>query len=146
MASPPRQDPEPLPRSAWLIGPAILAAIGLGLVLVRADPFWLFMGAIGLAVGSALVWIAASSLWPATADRRCPVCGEDSLVRLDPLSTRGLSCSACGHTDESASSFLLAEEEGAIEPIVLHERDADCPRTATTPEPHESTEATTSSR
>ena len=38
------------------------------------------------------------------------------------MSTRGIRCTACGFRDPDASSFLMAEEEGPLEPTVLRER------------------------
>ena len=69
-----------------------------------------------------LVWIGISTLWPATADRSCPSCGEDGLERLDPQKTYGIRCRGCGFRDESVSAWLLAEEEGPLEEIVLRQR------------------------
>lgn len=106
----------------WWIPLVMLCGVGLGGALIFLRPEGLF---VWFAVGSVLVivgWVGISALFPATADRKCPACGEDALVRLDPDTHRGLACSACAWTDESASSFFLAEEEGALEEVVLRER------------------------
>ena len=73
-------------------------------------------------IGAGVLWVALSALWPAKADRRCPKCGEDTLVRLDPDTTTGLRCSACDHVDPEATSWFLAEEEGPLEDLVLRQR------------------------
>ncbi|MCH2105520.1 MAG: hypothetical protein MK291_02630, partial [Planctomycetes bacterium] len=67
-------------------------------------------------------WILVSALHPAQADRVCPECGEEALQRLDPETTRGVTCSSCGYTDRDESSWFLAEEETVLEEIVLRER------------------------
>ena len=109
--------------SAWLIGPWMLAAVVCGAVLVLRGPDRIFGGALALFLGASIAWILASVLWPARPDRTCPACGRAKLGRMDEESTRGVVCTACGHRDESQSSFLMAEEEGdAIERIRLATR------------------------
>ena len=49
------------------------------------------------------------------AEERCP-------VRLDPETTQGLRCRACGQVDEEATGWFLAEEEGPLEELVLLQR------------------------
>lgn len=71
-----------------------------------------------------VLWVLAASLWPAKADRTCPQCGEDALERLDPDTTMGLRCTACGHTDPTKSGWFLAEDEGPLEELVLRQRAA----------------------
>lgn len=122
---------KPLPSwIAWCLPVVLLAAVGLGLWIVRARPLSLF-GAV--LVGLACVpagWVLVSALFPAKAERRCPACGADALVRLDARSTQGLRCRACDWCDPSASAWLLAEEEGPLEDIVLAQRGrAPRPRT-----------------
>jgi len=106
----------------WLT-PVVFFAAAIGGVRLVLDPP---EGIVGIVLGALVVvglgWILTSILWPARADRRCPACGEDALERLDLDSTVGLRCSACGHTDETASAWYLAEEEGPLEEIVLEER------------------------
>ena len=109
-------------RSSWLIGVYLLfASLGAG-AIGFLGPVGLFMWVVGGGIVLMVVWVIVCALSPAQADRRCPACGHDSLVRLDPESHRGLRCGQCGWEDESASSFFLAEEEGALEPVVLKER------------------------
>ena len=109
-------------RSSWLIGIYLLfASLGAG-AIGFLGPVGLFMWVVGGGVVLMVVWVIVCALSPAQADRRCPSCGQDGLVRLDPESHRGLRCEVCGWQDESASSFFLAEEEGALEPVVLKER------------------------
>lgn len=107
----------------WLVAPLLLAATSASILLVLRGPDELFGVAFGLVLALGLAWILVSSLFPGKADRVCPECRRDALVRLDPRSTHGLRCRACGWRDESASSFLLAEDEGEpLEDIVLRER------------------------
>jgi hypothetical protein len=104
----------------------MLAAVVCGAVLVLRGPDRVFGGALALFLGASIAWILVSVLWPARPDRTCPACGEPSLGRMDADSTRGVACSACGHRDETRSSFLMAEEEGdAIERIRLAARGAE---------------------
>lgn len=107
---------------AWCYPLVLLAAAAVATALVRGLPSW-FAGAVLVALGAgAAAWIVASALWPARADRRCPGCGAHELARADARSARGLRCTACGWSDLAASAWMHAEEEGALEPIVLAER------------------------
>jgi len=82
-----------------------------------------FVVALAFLLAVSLVWILASVFWPGAPDRTCPECGQEALTRLDAASTRGVVCRECGSADTERSSFLLAEEEdGAIESVVLRER------------------------
>jgi hypothetical protein len=106
---------------AWCAPLAFLGAVALGVWITRAEPplFGLLLALLALVpVG----WVLVSSLWPARAERGCPACRKDALVRADPRATHGLVCRACGWRDESASAWLLAEEEGPLEELVLAER------------------------
>jgi hypothetical protein len=110
----------------WLAGPLCLAAVFLVAFLVLRVPdegpgAWLGW-ALGAPAGLAVLWVLVSALHPAKPERTCPSCGEEGLVRLERDSTRGLACERCGHVDRAASSFLLAEAEGPLEPTVLRER------------------------
>jgi hypothetical protein len=102
----------------------MLAAVVLGGYLVRNPP----RGSLGIVLGSLLVlalgWIFVSVLWPARADRTCPACGAKALVRVDPDETHGLECAECGWRDETTSAWLIAEEEGPLEDVVLRQREA----------------------
>jgi hypothetical protein len=105
-----------------LVAPALFlaAAVG-GVALVRHAPpsfGWVLAALLVLPAG----WVLVSALWPARAERGCPRCGKDALERLDPNATHGLCCRACGYRDESASAWLLAEEEGPLEPLVFAQR------------------------
>lgn len=107
---------------AWCAPALFLGAVLLGVWIVFARPFSLFGGVL---LGLACVpigWVLVSALWPARAERRCPACKGDTLVRLDARATHGLGCSACSYRDESASAWLLAEEDGPLEEIVLAQR------------------------
>ena len=115
-------------RASWLIGPWMLTAVLCGALLVLRGPDRVFGGALALFLGASIAWILVSVLWPARPDRTCPACGEEALRRMDPETTRGVACSACGHRDETQSSFLMAEEEGdAVERIRLSTRSTERP-------------------
>ncbi|HIF40514.1 MAG TPA: hypothetical protein EYQ74_05390 [Planctomycetes bacterium] len=110
--------PHFLARHPWLIGPLLMAATAVGLGLVLKSPDGLAVWVLGGAGGLALVWILCTTLWPSRADRTCPECGAEGLRRMDPATTRGLMCTACGHTDAEASGWFLAEEEGALDEVI----------------------------
>lgn len=109
--------------AGWLVAPLCLAALGAGVLLVLRGPDRVFGLVFALVLALGLGWIVISSLFPARADRTCPSCGKPTLSRLDPRTTHGLRCRSCPWRDETASSFLLAEDDGApFEDIVLRER------------------------
>jgi ribosomal protein L37AE/L43A len=111
------------PRWTWLAPLAFLTAVAGGVALVRSgSAAWFGALVIGLVVLPAL-WVLASALSPAKADRRCPACGRETLVRRSRDSTQGLACGGCGWVDAEASAWLLAEEEGPLEEIVLAQRN-----------------------
>ena len=115
----------------YLIGPWMLAAVLCAALLVLRGPDRAFVAAMSGLFGLSIAWILVCVLWPARADRTCPSCGESSLRRSDPRSTRGVECPACGHRDEEQSSFLIAEDDGEpLEPIRLEERRLAETRTA----------------
>ncbi len=107
---------------AWATPLGMLAAIGLALKLALDPPENLtgvVLGGLGAAM---LLWIVVSVLWPARADRRCPACGKDGIVRIDEDEVVGIECTECGYRDEEVSAWFLAEEEGPLEEIVLRDR------------------------
>jgi hypothetical protein len=109
--------------AGWLVAPLLLASTAAAMALALRGPDRLFAIAFGAVLVLGMAWILISSLSPARADRACPLCSRAALERLDPRSTQGLRCGACGWRDESASSFLLAEEDGdALEEVVLRRR------------------------
>lgn len=105
----------------WL-SPILLAATTCGVLLVLRGPDRWFGYAAATLLGIAVAWILVSVLHPARADRSCPQCKRPALERADPTRTLGVLCSACGRYDPQESSFLMAEEEGVIDTVVLHER------------------------
>ena len=105
----------------WLVPPLLLASTGFAVWIVKTGPAGMFGWVVGGLVVLALGWILVSALFPGKADRTCPACGRDTVVRIDE-STRGLVCKACHYRDDNASSFFLAEEEGALEPELLARR------------------------
>jgi len=109
-------------RGGWLVAPLMLAAIAAGLLFVLRGPDQVFGLVFGIVLALGIAWICACALLPGKAERTCPVCAGEGLERLDRRSTHGLRCRLCGWQDETASSFLLAEEEGPLEDIVLRER------------------------
>jgi hypothetical protein len=109
-------------RGGWLVAPLMLASIAAGLLFVLRGPDEVFGLAFGLVLALGIGWILVCALLPGKAERTCPACAGQGLERLDRRSTQGLRCRLCGWQDESASSFLLAEEEGPLEDIVLRAR------------------------
>jgi hypothetical protein len=106
----------------WLAPLVLLGAALGGVALVRGGSTdWFGVILVALA-GLPAAWVLVSALSPGKADRRCPACGREALARRSPDSAQGLRCNACGWADEEASAWLLAEEEGALDDIVLAER------------------------
>ena len=108
-------------RLAWCAPALFLGAVLVALWIVLARPP-LFGVVLALLVVVPAGYALVSALWPARAERRCPGCGADALARSDPRSTVGLRCTACSWSDDSASAWLLAEEEGPLEELVLAAR------------------------
>lgn len=108
--------------AGWFAGPAMLAAVLAGTWLAFTRPLGLFGVLLAVLAAAPVLWVLVSALWPPRAERRCAVCSADALERMDPRTTHGLVCRACGWSDESASGWLLAEEEGPLEEIVLAQR------------------------
>jgi hypothetical protein len=108
--------------AGWLVGPLLLAAAVAATRLFLRGADALFLWAVAALVLTAIAWMLVSVFFPASADRTCPRCGRPALERLDARTTRGVVCASCGFRDASASSFLLAEEEGTLEDVVLAER------------------------
>ena len=107
---------------SWLAPPLYLLAVLAGAWVVFARPLPLFGGVLAFLAVVPALWVLVSALWPAKAERRCPQCRALGLERLDRRATHGLRCRACGWRDEHASAWLLAEEDGRLEEIVLAER------------------------
>jgi len=112
-------------RWSWLIAPLMLFATAAGALFVLRGPDGLFGACFGAVLALGVLWILVSTLFPGRAERTCPACGQRGLERIDRKSTCGVRCRLCGWRDESASSFLFAEEEGTFEDIVLRERRSE---------------------
>lgn len=112
--------------AGWLLPPLLLSATLVAVFLVLRGPDELFLWALGAMFALASTWVLVSVFFPASVDRTCPACGAAGLERLDPETTRGVGCTRCGFRDPTASSFLMAEAEGPLEPTVLRERRARC--------------------
>jgi len=106
----------------WFLPLEMVLAVALAALIVRGQPLGILGYVLGVLLVVPIAWVVISALWPASADRRCPACRADALERLDAASTTGLACRSCGWRDESASAWLLAEEEGPLEDIVLRQR------------------------
>lgn len=118
----PPGDPRP-GAAAWLIAPLALGAVALAFAVTRAAPAWLAGAALAAILSGVVAWMLASVLWPGRADRVCPECGKEGVVRLDAREAVGRRCSACGWSDAAESAWLMAEEEEeALEPLVLRGR------------------------
>lgn len=113
-----------LAGGAWLAPPLLLAAVVAAFALLRHGPDPLFGYALAAIFGLAGAWAALSIFWPSKPDRACPSCGRADLARIDPRTSLGLVCRSCAWRDESASGWFLAEDEGALEGIVLRQREA----------------------
>ena len=122
IAEHPPRDRAPSALVGWAIAPLSLLAVAGGVLFVRQGPALAFVVTMSILVGAVLLWVLVSVFSPAKADRTCPQCGSESLQRLDPGTTHGVTCEACEFTDETVSSFYLAEQEGALEPMILRER------------------------
>ena len=107
--------------AVWLSPLALMGAIA-GAILILRSPWNLFPWVLGFLLAVALLWVLVSSLYPGKPDRRCPACGQEALERAEASSTRGLTCSHCLWSDPDASSFLLAEEEGALDDLLRNDR------------------------
>lgn len=104
----------------------MLLATTCAILLVVRGADRAFGVALGLLLALALAWVLVCVFWPGAPDRACPECRREGLKRLDPGSTRGVLCSECGAVDADRSSFLFAEEEnGALEAMVVRERERD---------------------
>ena len=114
-------------RGSWLIAPLLLAAVGAGALFVFRGPDHVFGIAFGLVLGLGFLWILVSTMFPSKPDRSCPACGGETLGRLDATSTQGVACSACSWSDESLSSFYMAEEEDAPGDFMLPGPPAEGP-------------------
>jgi hypothetical protein len=112
----------------WL-GPLLplvfLGAALAGVWIVKSGPVGLFGGLIAVAIVLGFGWILASALLPAApVDRTCPSCGKDALAPAFDDTTRGVACRSCEYVDETASAWMIAEEDGPLESVVLRERAA----------------------
>lgn len=105
-----------------MIGPIGLLAVAAGMLFVRQGPGQAFAVTISILVGVVFLWVLVSVFSAARADKTCPRCGSEGLRQLDPETTLGVTCAECGFADETASSFYLAEEAGALEHTVMRER------------------------
>ncbi len=122
-------------RVSWLQGPIYLAAAAVGLLLVFGDSGQLFGWALGALFGVLLLWLTISIFYPTSAEHRCPACSQECLEPLDPTTTRGIRCNACGFVDEEASSFYHAEEAGTLVTIVRREAGLpEAPEALTAPD------------
>ena len=110
------------PRAAWIIAPLMMGATAAGVLFVLRGPDAVFAVVFEIVLALGVLWILISALFPARADRTCPSCGGQGLERLDRESTAGLVCRLCSWRDASASCFLLVEDEGPFEDVVLRER------------------------
>lgn len=108
--------------AAWLVAPTLLAATATGILFVMRGPDRFFAYAAATLFALAVAWVLICVFFPAAPERTCPRCGRGTLQRLDAGTLRGVACSACGFADPEQSSFLMAEEEGSIESLVLSER------------------------
>ena len=116
-------------RGSWLIAPLLISAVGAGALFVFRGPDHVFGIAFGLVLGLGFLWILVSTMFPSKPDRSCPECGRESLVRLDSASTQGVRCSACPWSDETLSSFYMAEEEDDFGDFTLPGPTGDKPGT-----------------
>ena len=127
MASAPHRQPRTPSRFRTvaltiLVPLTTFGAIAIALSIVRRPPAGLLGAALTFVFGLSMLWILTSVLWPARAERTCPRCSERSLERLDANATHGIRCNACGFVDADQSSWLMAEEEGPLEELVLEGR------------------------
>lgn len=114
-----------------------LGATLTGVWIVKSGPTGLFGALIAVAIVLGFGWLLASALLPAApADRRCPACGtENGLAPAFEDTTRGVACRSCDYLDETASAWMIAEEDGPLESVVLRERAARRALNAPTAQP-----------
>ncbi len=125
-------------RTSWLIPPVMLAAAILGAAIVLRGPFELYGYALGAIFIFGLIWLFISCVYPDRADSTCPECDADELERLDPTTTIGVRCKACGFVDAHVSSWMFAEHEGVpLEGIVMENRGRKLATSTSTTEPSE---------
>ena len=121
----PQAKPPAWTRAAsWLIGPAFLVVIIGAVVLIRNGPEQLFTVVIAGVVLLPVLWGIVSMLFPAYPDRRCPECNELALETMADDALYGLSCTACGHVDDTATAWkFLEERDNPLEPLVIKSRE-----------------------
>jgi hypothetical protein len=56
-----------------------------------------------------LLWTIISALRPALPDRKCPRCGADALVLIDPQIEFGIRCLQCPHVDREKRIYYLKQ-------------------------------------
>jgi Zn ribbon nucleic-acid-binding protein len=109
--------------ASWLIGPAFFAVVIGAVLLIRNGPEQLFNVVIAGVFLLPLTWGVISLLSPAHPDRRCPECNELALEMVAEDALYGLSCTACGHVDDTATAWKFLEERGnPLEPLVIKSR------------------------
>jgi hypothetical protein len=113
----------------WLVPLLPLVFLGAtlaGVWIVKRGPVGLFGVLVAFAIVLGFGWILASALLPAApVDRRCPACGATGgLAPAFDDTTRGVACRSCDYRDETASAWMIAEEDGPLESVVLQERAA----------------------
>jgi len=109
-----------------LLPVGFLGAVAAGAWLLHQQPLGWFPWVLGTLIVVPVLWVLISALFPARAERACPRCAREALERSDPRTTHGLRCRECGWQDDSASAWLLAEEEEpALERLVLADREGE---------------------
>lgn len=110
--------------ASWLIGPVFLCVVLGAVVLLRSNPEQLFTVVIAIVFALPILWGGISLFFPAHPDRRCPECNELALETTADDALYGLTCSACGHVDETATAWKFLEERDApLEPLVIKARE-----------------------
>jgi hypothetical protein len=86
-----------------------IVVLGLAVLIFVQFKDWL-PALVGLVViGTAVFWILGCVFTPAVADRKCPRCEQETLVRPRKDQMLGVRCENCGFEDQEMYRAYLDE-------------------------------------